>query len=160
MRYAILLTVATAILSGCATESKHHTTAADSTAKAQVLGYSEHLTTATLLTVDGHKVGSWPWQRGVSLFRQEKPIFIDAGERVLAIRCEADTFSHTRIVYAQLDVLLEAAHIYHLQCERNDNVFTLWLEDQATHQSVCDKQIVTNSVVLSTFVGGIPGGSF
>ena len=159
MRCAILLTVATTILSGCATESKHHATATEPNAKAQILGYSQHLTTATLLTVDGHKIGSWPWQRGVSLFRQEKPIFIDAGERALTIRCEADTF-YTRIVYAQFDVLLQSAHIYHLQCERNESVFTLWLEDQATHQPVCDKQIVTNSVAMPVGLFVIPGGSF
>jgi hypothetical protein len=151
MRYAILATLVAAMLSGCATESKYHVSAAASNGKAQILGYSEHLTTATLLTVDGHKVGAWPWQRGVSLFRQEKPISVDAGDRVLSIRCEADTFSHTRIVYAQFDVSLQSGRIYHLECERNDSVFTLWLEDQATHLPVCDKQTVTNSIALPVY---------
>jgi hypothetical protein len=157
MQCALLKAAAMAvILTGCTSEPKYHATANDPKIEAEIVGSSHQGATVTLSRIDGQKVGTWKWQRGVTYFGQEDPILLDPGDRVLLVHCEADSLFVTRQASAQFDVTLKPAHIYQLRCERNDNAYSFWLEDQDAHRSVSDKQTVTNASTFGPWVATPP----
>jgi hypothetical protein len=144
------------IFAGCASEPKYHATVNDPKIEAEIVGSSHQGTVVTLSRVDGQKVGTWKWQRGVTYFGHEDPILIDPGDRELLVHCEADSFFVMRQASAQFDVTLKPAHIYQLCCERNDNSYSFWLEDQNAHTPISDKQSVTNESTIGPWVGAPP----
>jgi hypothetical protein len=154
MKYASLTVAAmTIILAGCASDPKYQATVNDPKSEAVIVGSSQQGTIVTLHRIDGKKVGTGQWQRGVTFFGNEESILVDPGDRVLLVHCEADSLFVTREATAQFYATLKSAHIYQLRCVRYGNDYTFWLEDRTAHmvmgiRSVTDKSTLGQWVAL------------